>query len=272
MDQLPTLNSVLQSLNTAELINTKATFQKKIEKNNFFLEKSNPTTIIEESKFSPKMEQLTNSVSNLNLTASNLNTVSNAQFVPIQTPLIELPTMPATLITPLPLELPPVIPTVPIVTSETGPAKITVKTPIQTVLENKSPYSREQLSVMKKPELEAILTKMGLRKSGNKPELVERILTGDTVKTPIKTPTAVTINNPVEVTSNIPIPVTPIPTAGITPVVAGSIQKYTREQLEAKGMKKENLQAILISLGAKKKTGNKPDLVNMILEIQQKLG
>jgi hypothetical protein len=274
MSELTTLNSVIQSLDSVQLVNPNATFQKKIEKNKNFLEKSNKNQIIENSKNFPKMQSLTDTVSSLNLNVSNLNTVISEPFVPIQLGEIVLPTMPATQISQIPLELPPVITTKPI---EAVPTRVTIKTPVIAVLENKSNYTREQLSAMKKPELEAILTKMGVKKSGNKPELVDRILSGGTVKTPIKTPITtvlpVTINNPVEVVSNIPIPLTvSAPIVVPSPVIAinPNGHRYTREELEAKGMKKENLQAILTSLGAKKKTGNKADLVNMILEIQQK--
>lgn len=257
---LEIISAIKESLQNPILINPKATYQ---ENKNIDLK---------------KMEQLSNASEKLSLTASNLSVVNQTKIQKIP---ILLPNQSTTEVkyerenkneSKYEFENKPIIESLP-----------------QEQTEYKSPYTREYLSTLKKPDLERILLDLKLKKTGNKAELVERILSGGTIKTPLITQnpiirSPVIVENPIVTETPIIKPplliktetgVTPVVTTNIkTPVIIqnpiSEIHKYTESELTAKGMKKENLQAILKQLGGRI-TGNKDELVQRILQIQQKL-
>jgi hypothetical protein len=313
---------IKESVDKIQKVNTDATFQK-IEKNNLI--NSENLTDNNNIKTSFKMDPLSNSVNSLDLNASNLNTVNNEVYVtPANVDTLTLPSLPVTNVQKIPLTLPTniIVPTANVPMMFTTSAPTVTSTPMSNAVS--SNYTREQLTGMKKPDLEAILLKMNKKKSGNKPDLIDRILgisntpqmQGNVSVEKIGTATLplLATNNFVVTDMNsssvpvpsanvgamgvpmgITVPVMPMSMAApngqtsltapmVNPVIPSAINpaspvlnvagmhKYTKEELESKTMKKENLQAILVALKSKKKTGNKPELVEMILKLQASLG
>ena len=86
-------------------------------------------------------------------------------------------------------------------------------------------------------------------------------------RVPLQFPPSVEVKTQPSITSTI------IPTNSNEPIVGlptGLSKIYTRADLEAKGIKKDDLQAILKTMRAKI-SGNKPELIDRILETQNKL-
>jgi hypothetical protein len=197
------LNEIKQSALHPKEINKNATFQNKIEKK-IEIKNLNKTEI--KTTQSPKeMQALTSSINNLNLTASNLNTVQNDVFItPENVNTIVLPPEPHLKVKriPLQLQIPAQLPNEekeiknertnvreqksPKTTKPKSPGgpkspkQIEQKELISTTL-TKAPtkiYTVEELNAkgMKKEQLQDILVNLGAKKTGNKAELVERIL------------------------------------------------------------------------------------------------